>query len=99
MELNEIIRWVVSRALALLIGSFVLLVLYRVAVRTVHRVVPSVLHAQAAHLPSGSSPSLEVDKRIVTIDDLITRLLRLAMVALLGALVLAVFDLWSVLAG
>ena len=40
-----------------------------------------------------------MDKRIATIEDLLIRLLRLAAVALLGALVLAVFDLWSILAG
>lgn len=93
------IRWVVSRGVALGVGFIIVVVLYRIAVRTVHRVVPSVLHAQAAHLPEGSSPGLEVDKRIATIDDLLVRLLRVAAVALLGAVVLAVFDLWSVLAG
>ena len=40
-----------------------------------------------------------MDKRIATIEDLLIRLLRLTAVALLGALVLAVFDLWSILAG
>ena len=99
MDFNEVVRWVVAHGLELLIGVAVVLLLYRVAVRTVHRLVPSLLHAQAAHLPDGSSPDAEVDKRIVTIEDLITRLLRLSLVALLGALVLAVFDLWSILAG
>ncbi len=61
--------------------------------------MPSVLRAQAAHLPAGSTPGAEVDKRIATIEDLLIRLLRLTAVALLGALVLAVFDLWSILAG
>ena len=76
-----------------------ILLLYRVAVSAVHRFVPSVLRAQAAHLPAGSTPGAEVDKRIATIEDLLIRLLRLTAVALLGALVLAVFDLWSILAG
>jgi small conductance mechanosensitive channel len=40
-----------------------------------------------------------VDKRIATIEDLLTRLLRVVVIALLAALVLAVFDLWSVLVG
>ena len=99
MDLNEIVRWVVSRGLSLLIGGAVILLLYRVGVSAVHRFVPSVLRAQAAHLPAGSTPGAEVDKRIATIEDLLIRLLRLTAVALLGALVLAVFDLWSILAG
>ena len=99
MDLNEIVRWLVSRGLSLLIGGAVILLLYRVAVSAVHRFVPSVLRAQAAHLPAGSTPGAEVDKRIATIEDLLIRLLRVTAVALLGALVLAVFDLWSILAG
>ena len=99
MDLNEIVLWIVSRGVSLLIGGAVILLLYRVGVSAVHRLVPSVLRAQAAHLPSGSTLSAEVDKRIATIEDLLIRLLRLAAVALLGALVLAVFDLWSILAG
>jgi small-conductance mechanosensitive channel len=99
VDLNEVVRWLVSRGLSLLIGGAVILLLYRVGVSAVHRFVPSVLRAQAAHLPAGSTPGTEVDKRIATIEDLLIRLLRLATVALLGALVLAVFDLWSILAG
>ncbi len=99
MELNEIVRWVVSHGISLLIGVVVILLTYRLAIRTVHRAVPSLLHAQATHLPDGSARGVELDKRIVTIDDLMTRLLRLAAFTLLFALVLGVFDLWSLLAG
>ena len=99
MDLDEIIRWVVSRGLSLLVGGAVIVLLYRVGVSAVHRIVPSVFRAQAAHLPARSTSGAEVDKRAVTIEDLLIRLLRLAAVALLGALVLAVFDLWSILAG
>jgi small-conductance mechanosensitive channel len=99
VDLNEALRWLVSRGLSLLIGGAAILLLYRVGVSAVHRFVPSVLRAQAAHLPAGSTPGAEVDKRIATIEDLLIRLLRLTAVALLGALVLAVFDLWSILAG
>jgi small-conductance mechanosensitive channel len=97
VELNEIIRWVISRGLLLLGGSVVLLFLYRVGVSTIHRVIPPLLRAQAERLPAGSSSADEVDKRSATIEDLLTRLLRLVVIALLGGLVLAVFDLWSIL--
>jgi small conductance mechanosensitive channel len=99
VDLNEIVRWVVSTGLALTVGALILLLVYRVGVSSIHRIIPRVLHAQAAHLPSESTSTEEVDKRVATIEDLLTRLLRLAVLALLGALVLAVLDLWSILAG
>jgi len=99
VDLNEIIRWIVTHGLALLIGGVVILFAYRLAVSAVHRIVPSVLQAQASHLPADSSVSAEVDKRIATIEDLSIRLLRVITLAVLGALVLGVFELWTVLAG
>ena len=98
MDLNDIIRWVVSRGLLLIGGAFVLLLLYRFGASGIHRVIPRILHAQADHLPAGSSSAEEVDKRVATIEDLLIRLLRLVVIALLGTLVLAVFDLWPILA-
>jgi small conductance mechanosensitive channel len=99
VDLTEIVRWVVVHGLALLIGGVVILFAYRLAVSAVHRIVPSVLQAQASHLPDDSSVSAEVDKRIATIEDLSIRLLRVITLAVLGALVLGVFELWTVLAG
>ena len=66
MDLNEIIRWAVSVGLQLLLGVAVLLLIYRVGSSGIHRFVPQLLRAQAAHLPSGSSSSDEVDKRVLT---------------------------------
>lgn len=99
MDLNEVIRWILSRGLTLVIGSLVLLVIYRVGLSAIHRIIPSALHAQASHLPSESTSSVEIEKRVATIEDLLTRLLRLTVIALLVALFLVVFDLWSILAG
>jgi small conductance mechanosensitive channel len=99
VELNEIIRWLVSRGLLLVVGVAVLLLLYRIGRSAIHRVIPRLLHAQAEHMPAGSSSAEEVEKRIITIEDLLTRLLRLVVLGLLGALVLAILDLWSILAG
>ena len=65
MDLNETLRWILSRGLSLLIGTVVLLVIYRVGLSAIHRLVPTVINAQAAHLPSGSSSTEEVGKRIL----------------------------------
>lgn len=99
MDINEAIRWVVSRGLALLIGAAVLLVIYRLARPAIHRVVPAFLRAQTQHLPAGSIPPDELGKRSATIEDLLDKLLRVFVIAGMIALVLAVFDLWSILAG
>jgi small conductance mechanosensitive channel len=98
VSLDGVVGWLLGRGLALVVGGAAILLLYRVAIATVHRVVPSVLRAQATHLPAGSSSGAEIDKRIATIENLLVRLLRFATVALLGTLALALFDLWPVLA-
>ena len=98
MDLNEVLRWVLGRGAALLIGALVLVLIYRIGVTAIHRIVPAVINAQATHLPSGSSSADEVGKRIGTIDDLLLKLLRVAVLAGFVALGLAVFDLWTVLA-
>ncbi len=98
MDLNETLRWLLARGIGLLIGTVVLLVIYRVGITLIHRLVPTVIGAQAAHLPSGSSSADEVGKRIGTIEDLLQKLLRLAVLAGFVIVVLAVFDLWGILA-
>ena len=97
MTLNELLSWLLVHGLTLVVGAAVLLAAYRIGSSAIHRVVPGVLHAQAAHLPAGTGATIDVEKRVATIEDLLTRLLRVVVLALLGALVLAVFDLWSLL--
>ena len=98
MELNGTLGWLVGRGVALLIGAIVLLVIYRIGVGAIHRFVPALVTAQATHLPSGSSSADEVEKRTGTIEDLMLKLLRVAVLAGLIAFALAVFELWYVLA-
>lgn len=97
VNLNELIRWVAVHALELAIGAAILVLIYRVGTSAIHRIVPAVIGAQAAHLPSGSSSAEEVEKRISTIEDLLLRLLRLGVIAGFTIVVLAVFDLWTIL--
>jgi small-conductance mechanosensitive channel len=98
MDTEEPLRWLLGRGAALLIGTVVLLVVYRVGVTAIHRVVPAVIHAQATHLPSGSSSEDEVGKRITTIEDLLLRLLRVGVLAGLVVMALAVLEWWTILA-
>jgi moderate conductance mechanosensitive channel len=98
MELNETLRWILGRGVGLLIGTVVLLVIYRIGLSAIHRLVPTVINAQAAHLPSGSSSAEEVGKRVGTIEDLLRKLLRLGVLAGFLIVTLAVFELWGILA-
>jgi small-conductance mechanosensitive channel len=97
MELNDIIRWIVISGLKLLAGAGSLLVAFRLGTSAIRDLVPQLMRAQAESLPSGTSSDGEIDKRIATIQDLLTKLLRVAVLALLVALVLAILDLWTVL--
>ena len=99
MELNGTLGWLIGRGVALLIGVVILLAIYRIGVSAIHRIVPAVISAQATHLPSGSSSAEEVSKRIITIEDLLRKLLRVGVLAGLVILALGVFELWVVLAG
>ena len=99
MELNGTLGWLIGRGAALLIGVVILLAIYRIGVSAIHRIVPAVINAQATHLPSGSSSADEVSKRIITIEDLLRKLLRVGVLAGLVVVALGVFELWAVLAG
>ena len=48
---NETLRWILTRGVGLVIGTVVLLVIYRVGLSAIHRLVPTVINAQSAHLP------------------------------------------------
>ena len=64
-----------------MIGTVVLLVIYRIGLSADHRLVPTVINAQSAHLPSGSSSADEVGKRVEALEDLLTKLLRLGVLS------------------
>jgi moderate conductance mechanosensitive channel len=99
MDLTDALRWVVAHTVVALVLAVLLLVVYRLTRPAIHRVVPSVLRAQASHLPAGTLTDTEVDKRAATLEALLQQLLRAALLAGLVAVVLAAYDLWSLLAG
>jgi small-conductance mechanosensitive channel len=97
VNLNDVIRWLLSHGLQLVIGTVVLLLIYRVGVTAIHRAVPAVINAQAAHLPTETGSADEVGKRIGTIEDLLLKLLRVGVLAGFVVMVLAGFELWTIL--
>ena len=99
MTLNDVTRWLTSHGLALLVGTLILFALYRFAQPLIHRVVVGLLHVQQATMPAGTAPAEELQKRATTLEELLNRLIRALFLVSLVVLVLAVFDLWELLAG
>ncbi|MDF2733899.1 MAG: mechanosensitive ion channel family protein [Chloroflexota bacterium] len=99
MSLNELLSWIVTHGLALVVGGIILFALYRFAVRMTHRVVVGLLQVQNATLQAGSDPAEEQQKRAVTLEVVLGKLIRAGFLVALVILVLGVFDLWQLLAG
>lgn len=98
-QTDALIGWLSTNGVALAILAIVLLVVYRWARPAIHRVLVNVMHAQAETLGEDGARRVEIDKRVTTLEDLLAKLLRGAVVVALVVVVLGIFDLWSVLTG
>ena len=99
MTVDTLVAWVSANAIALVVGLIVLVVIYRFALPLMHRFVLAVLRAQQVTLEKGGAPADEVRKRAATLEDVLARLIKFGVFALLIMLILSVFDLWPMLAG
>jgi small conductance mechanosensitive channel len=97
--MESFVAWVTSHAIALLAGLVLLVIVYRYAKPLIHRFVMVLLKAQQATLDGGGAPADEVRKRAATLEELLSKLIRLAVFALAIVLVLSVFDLGGMVAG
>jgi small conductance mechanosensitive channel len=98
-ELSELTTWLSSNAVTLLIGAVVLLLLYRGLKPWVHRTLAHVMRAQRVAVGDDPADQLELERRIETIEDLVTKALRFGVIVGIVAIVLGVFNLWPALAG
>lgn len=96
---NQLTAWLSANGLPLAIGVFVIALAYRWLRPAVHGVLERALKVQTDQI--GDDPLLvaEATKRLETIEDLVDRLLSLAVIVAILIVVLAVFDLWPILAG
>jgi small-conductance mechanosensitive channel len=87
--------------LLLAFWAIVLVIAYRLARPLVHRLVVRLTARTAAHVDPelAELSKAEVEKRATTIEDLIEKTVRLAIVFVGILVVLTVFDLWPVIAG
>lgn len=98
-ELQSLVDWLAAHAVAIAVVSILLLVAYRGARPTIHRLLVRVIRAQAATSGAGPAQELETDRRVETLEDLLNKLLRLLVLGGVIVVVFAVFDLWPLLAG
>jgi small conductance mechanosensitive channel len=99
MSLSELSNWLVTDGIRLLVAAAVLFLIYRFASPAIHRVVVGTLQFQQAALPAGSAPAEELGKRAATLEQVIRRLLRAAVVLVMVIIVFDALDLWPLLAG
>src|SRR4029077_10897811 len=91
--------WLQAHGLAIVFWAILLVVLYRFARPLIHRMLVGLFKAQAATLGTEEGQAVELDKRVKTLEDLLSKLLR-AGILFAGVLVfIGLFDLWPVFAG
>ena len=98
-QATALVDWLSTNGLVLAVTAIVLLLIYRWARPAIHRVLVRVMRAQASTLGDDPAALEETDKRVLTIEDLLAKILRSAVILALFAVFLGIFDLWSVLAG
>ena len=93
------IDWFEAHGLALLFWAILLLLVYRFARPLIHRLLVGVFRAQEATLGSEDAQKTELDKRVKTLEDLLSKALRLGVIVAGILVVIGLFDLWPIFAG
>ena len=96
---NALVAWLTTHGLQLAVVAILLWLAYRWTRPTIHRVLVRVVHAEATTLGDDSVRRLEIDKRVETIEDLVSKVLRALVVFALVAVIFGIFDLWPIFAG
>ena len=74
---DQLVAWLSTNGLPLAIGTIVIFLVYRWSRPALHRVLVRIVRAQTAALEEEGMHG-QIDKRVDTIEDLLDRLLRLA---------------------
>ena len=99
MTTEGLIGWLATDGIRLIVAALVLFLVYRFASPAIHRIVMSTLQLQETALPADSAPAEELRKRAATLEEVIRRVLRAAVVFVMIVIVLDALDLWPLLAG
>jgi small conductance mechanosensitive channel len=97
-QTDQLIVWLQANWQAIVVVAIVVFVVWRFAGPFVHRALLRLLDARERAMPTGA-PREELGRRAATLEDLITRLIRLLLVLALVFLVFGVLNLWPLVAG
>lgn len=98
-SLGSLTGWLSQHAVLLVVTAIVLFVLYRWTRPAIHRLLVRLLETQARTLAGDATAVADVEKRVATIEDLLVKALKFFVMAAIVALILGLFDLWSLVAG
>lgn len=98
-QTTSLIAWLTENGLTLAIAAVVLFLLYRWAGPAIHRLLTRVMETQEKTLGNDAAAAADVEKRVATIEELLEKALKAAVIVAIAVVILGVFDLWSVLAG
>ena len=92
-QTSALTEWLSTNGVLLAVVAIVLLLIYRWARPAIHKVLVNVMRAQAVTLGEGADRKRETDRRVATIEDLLSKVLRFGVVAALIVVILGIFDL------
>ncbi len=93
------VTWLEQHGLALVIWAVVLFLVFRFAHPLIHRLLLRVVRVQEVSLGGEDAQRYEVEKRVKTLEDLLSKALRAGVVVAGIVVIMGVFDLWPLVAG
>jgi small-conductance mechanosensitive channel len=97
--LNSLIGFLSTHAVSLVLISVALLFLVRGAKPLIHRLLIGAFRAQQVAIGDQPVHRAEMERRVATIEDLLSKAIRALVLGAIVALILGLFDLWSLVAG
>jgi len=98
-QFESVSGWFSHDGLLLAVVAVLLFIGYRMGRPAIHRFLVRIMKRQEGVLEGDPARIAEVERRAATVEDLLAKMLRIAVVATIIIMVLGLFDLWSVLAG
>jgi small conductance mechanosensitive channel len=94
-----LVTWLSGHAVSLVLISVAALFLLRGAKPLIHRVLVGAFRAQQMAVGDQPVHRIETERRVATIEDLLLKTVRGLVLFAIVALILGLFDLWSIVAG
>jgi len=93
------LAWLESHGLAVLFWAIALALVYRFSRPLIHRLLLGVFRVQEVTLGTEEAQKNELEKRVKTLEDLLSKALRVGVIVAGVLVLIGLFDLWPVFAG